>query len=107
MPFLNDLLQQGQQILNDADLLIGDEDSGIIQDSLHLLGIGDHIRGQVAAVKLHTLDDLVVGLSGGLVLLNGDDAIGGDLLHCLSDQAADLRVASRNGADTSDVVGSP
>ena len=102
---LHDLLQQGDQILNDADLLIGDEDGGVVQVGDHLVGIGDHIRGQIAAVELQAFDDLVVGLSGGLVLLDGDDAVGSDLFHGLCDQAADLRVACRNGADTCDVVG--
>ena len=102
---LHNLLQQGDQILNDADLLIGDQDGGVVQIGHHLVGIGDHIRGQVATVKLHTFDDLVVGLSGGLVLLDGDDAVGSDLFHSLCDQAADLRVTGRNGADAGDVVG--
>src|SRR5699024_4905587 len=34
----------------------------------------------------------------------GDDAVGGDLLHGLGDQAADLRVARRDGAHAGDVV---
>ena len=101
---LHHLLQQRDQILNHADLLIGDQDSGVVQISHHLVGIGDHIRGEVAAVELHAFHDLVVGLSGGLVLLNGDNAIGGDLLHSLGDQTADLGVACRNSADAGDIV---
>ena len=102
---LHDLLQQRNEVLNDADLLIGDEDGGIVQISLHLVGIGDHIGGQVAAVELHTFDDLVVGLGSGLVLLDGDDAVGSDLLHRLGDETADLGVACGDGADAGDVVG--
>ena len=101
---LHDLLQQGNQILNHADLLIGDQDGGIVQNSLHLIGIGDHIRGQIAAVKLHAFHDLVVGLSSGLVLLDGDNAVRGNFFHCLSDQAADLGITGRNGADAGDIV---
>ena len=101
---LHDLLQQRNQILNHADLLIGDQDGGIVQNSLHLIGIGDHIRGQVTAVKLHAFHDLVVGLSSGLVLLDGDDAVRGNFFHCLSDQAADLGITGRNGADAGDIV---
>ena len=75
----------------------------IVVDSLHLLGVGDHVGGDVAAVELHAFDDLGVGLGSGLVLLDGDNAVGGDLLHCVSDQLADLSVAGRDGANTGDV----
>ena len=33
---LHDLLQQRNEVLNDADLLIGDEDGGVVQNSLDL-----------------------------------------------------------------------
>ena len=101
---LHHLLQQGNQILNDADLLIGDQNCSVVQISHHLVGIGDHIGGQVAAVKLHTFHDLIVGLGGGLVLLDGDNAVRGDLLHSLGDQTADLGVTGRDGADAGDIV---
>ena len=48
-----------------------------------------HIRGDIAAVELHALDNLRVGLSG-LGLLNGDYAVSGNLLHSLCDQGADF-----------------
>ena len=41
---------------------------------------------------------------GGLGLLDGDDAVGADLLHGLGDQLADELVAAGNGADAGDVV---
>ena len=86
---LHDLLQQRDQILNHADLLIGDQDSGVVQISHHLVGIGDHIRGEVAAVELHAFHDLVVGLSGGLVLLavslDGLNSLGNSLAHAAAD----------------------
>src|SRR5699024_8418713 len=100
---LNHLLQQGQQLLDVGNLLIGDEDEGVVQNGLHLLGVGDHIGGDVAPVELHALDDLAVGL-GGLGLLHGDDAVVGDLLHGLGDQLADDLVAGGHGAHAGDVV---
>src|SRR5699024_4839334 len=102
---LDDLLKQRNHILESADLLVGDQDAAVLVNGLHLLGIGDHIRGDVAAVELHAFNDLGVGLGGGLVLLNGDNAVGGDLLHRIGDQLADLGVARRDGADTGDVLG--
>ena len=101
---LDQLLQDGQDVGDDGDLLIGDEDIGVVNDGLHLLGIGDHIGGDIAPVELHAFHDLAVGLSG-LGLLNGDDAVGGNLLHGIGDQLADLLVAAGNSADTGDVVG--
>ena len=101
---LDDLLEQGQDILDVGDLLVGDEDERVVDDGLHLVGIGDHVGGEVAAVKLHALDHIAVGL-GGLALLDGDDAVLADLLHGLGDQGADQLVAGGDGADAGDVLG--
>ena len=75
-------LEHRQDLLNVRDLLVRDEDERIVNDGLHLVVIGDHIRGDIAAVELHALDDLGIGL-GGLALLDGDDAVLADLLHRL------------------------
>ena len=99
---LDDLLQNGQDVLNGGDLLIGDEQVRIIDNSFHLVGVGDHIRGDIAAVELHAFDNIEAGL-GGLGLFDGDDASGRDLLHGLGDQLADLLVAGGDGADAGDV----
>ncbi len=85
---LHDLLEHGQDLLRGGDLLIGDEDQRIVKLRNHLVGIGDHIGCDVAAVEHHALDDLAVGV-GSFALLDGDDAVGGDLLHRLGDQLAD------------------
>ena len=63
-----------------------------------------HIRSNIAAVELHALYDLRIGLSG-LGLLNGDNAVGGDLLHSLCDQSADLVRAGGDSAYAGDVTG--
>ena len=103
LPALHDLLQNGQDLLNGGDLLIGDQDIGIVDDGFHLIGVGDHIGGDIAAVELHAFDDLQAGLCG-LGFFDGDDALGGDLFHRLGDQLADLLVAGGDGADSCDVV---
>ena len=100
---LDDLLQNGQDVLDGRDLLVGDEDVGIVDDGLHLIGIGDHVGRDIAAVELHALDDLQTGFRG-LGFFNRDDARCGDLLHRLGDQLADLLVARGNGADSRDVL---
>ena len=40
---LDDLLEDGQEVLDGADLLVGDEDVGILEDRLHPLRVGDHV----------------------------------------------------------------
>ena len=65
-----------------ADFPVRDENVRIVQDCLHGLGVGDHVRREVAAVKLHPLDDLDGG-ADGVGLLDGDDAVFAHLLHGL------------------------
>ena len=58
----------------------------------------------VAAVELHALDDVQLGLQA-LGLFDGDDALVADLLHRLGDDLADLAIAvGRDGADLGDLV---
>ncbi len=99
---LHYLLQQRQDLLNGGDLLIGNEDIGVINDSLHLLGIGHHVGGDVAAVELHTLDHLAVGL-GSLALLQRNYAVGGNLFHRVRNQLTDRLIAGGNGSNTGNV----
>ena len=69
----------------------------------HLVGIGDEVGGEVAAVELHALDDLGLGLQA-LVLLDGDHALIADLLHRVGDLLADLGLAiGGDGADLGDL----
>ena len=101
---LDDRLQDGQDLLNVGDLLIGDQQVSIVQDGFHLVGIGNHVGGDIAPVKLHAFHHIQAGF-GGLALFDGDDTFGAHLLHSLGDQLADGLVAGGNGADTGDVVG--
>ena len=96
-------LEHRQDLLNVRDLLVRDEDERVVNDGFHLVVIRDHIRGDIAAVELHALDDLGIGL-GGLALLDGDDTVLADLLHRLGDELADVLVTGRDRADTRDVA---
>ena len=51
-------------VLDVGNLLVGDEDEGVVQLGHHLLGVGDHIGGDVAPVELHTLNNLRGSLGG-------------------------------------------
>ena len=98
---LRDLIEKRDQILEDADLAIRDEDQRILHHRFHLLGIGDEIGREKAAVELHALDDIERGL-GGLRFFDRDHALAADLVHRIGDEFADRRIVMRgNGADLS------
>ena len=94
----------GSSRLQRGDLLLVDQDVGVLQLGDHLLGVGDEVGREVAAVELHALDDVELGL-GGLGLLDRDHAFLADLLHRLGDHVADRLVAvGGDGADLRDFV---
>src|SRR5713226_7201325 len=101
---LHHRLEQRQHRLQGGELLLVEKDIGHVELADHLLGIGDEIGAEIAAVELHALDDVELGLER-LRLLDRDDALVADLLHRLGDHRADLAVAiRRDGADLGDLV---
>ena len=94
------LLEHRQQILHAADLLLVHQHECILEDGLHAVGIGHEVGAEVAAVELHALDDLELGLQA-LGLLDRDDAFLADLVHGAGQDLADLGVAI--GADGADL----
>src|SRR5215207_10121782 len=101
---LRDFLEDREQVLHRRDLLVVDEDVGILEDRLHLVGIGHEVLRHVAAVELHALDRLQRRLDAAR-LLDRDDAVLADLLHRLGNQVADLDVVvGRDGADLGDLL---
>ena len=100
---LDDLLQNGQQVVHGADLLFIYENVGVLQNALHLIRIGDEIRGEVAFVELHAFHDVQGGLDA-FGFLDGDGAVFADFLHSVGDRLADLAVAvGGNGRDLLDL----
>ena len=98
-------LEDRQHRLERRQLLLVDEDVGVLELGDHLLRVGDEVRGEVAAVELHALDDVELGL-GGLGLFDRDDALVADLLHRMRDHLADRLVAvRRDRADLRDLLG--
>ena len=101
---LGHLLQHREELLHRRDLLVVDEDVGVVQHRLHLLRIGDEVGRQVTAVELHAVHGLQGGLEA-LGLFDGDDAVLAHLLHRLGDQVADLAVVvGGDGADLGDLL---
>ena len=102
MPGLGDLLEHRHQVLDRRDLLLVDQDVGVLEHRLHRRRVGDEVGAQVAAVELHALDPLDLGLEG-LAFLDRDDAVLADLLDGLGDHLADLGVEV--GGDGGDLLG--
>ena len=79
-------------------------DERLIEDYFHLFRVGHEIRGKIAAIKLHALDDLQGGLHA-FSFFDGDHPFFADFFHGLGDQIADHRiVVGRDGADLGDFL---
>src|ERR1700761_8838717 len=97
-------LKQRQQFVQRGELLLVDQDVGVVELNAHLVGVGDEVGRDVAAVELHALDDVEFGLER-LGFLNRDDALVADLLHGVGEELADLGIAvGGDGADLGDLV---
>src|SRR6476659_3271100 len=93
-------LQQRQQLVQRGELLLVDQDVGVVHFDAHLVGVGDEVGRDVAAVELHALDDVEFGLER-LGFLDRDDALVADLLHGVGEELADFGVAV--GGDRADL----
>ena len=89
---LHHRLEHREQRLQPRQLLLVQQHVSVLELGQHLLGIGDEVGREIAAVELHALDDLDVGLQR-FRFLDRDHAFVADLLHRLGDHLADCRVA--------------
>src|SRR5882724_2770618 len=92
--------QQRKQFIQLRKLLFVDQDVGIFHFNAHLVGVGDEVGRDIAAVELHAFDDLEFGLVR-LGFFNRDDALVADLLHGVGEELADFHVAI--GGDSADL----
>src|SRR6185312_4265570 len=96
--------QEREQLVQRGELLLVDEDVGVLHLDAHLVGVGDEVGRDVAAVELHALDDIELGLER-LGFLDRDHALVADFLHGVGEELADLGIAvGRNGADLGDLL---
>src|SRR5208283_2306665 len=101
---LHDRLEDRQKRLQRRELLLVDQDVGILELGDEALGVRDEVGREIAAVELQALDDDRLGLEA-LCLLDRDYALIADLLHRLGDLRADEAVAiGRDRADLGDLV---
>ena len=85
---LRDLLEQRQQIRHRADLLFEEQDQRFLEDGLHLLGVGDEVWRQIAAVDAHPFDHFHHRL-GSLGFLDRCRALRADLFERVGNGLAD------------------
>src|SRR5712672_3301425 len=101
---LNNSFQQRKLFIQLRQLLFIDEDVGVFHFNAHLVGVGDEVGRDVAAVELHAFDDLKLVLER-LGFFNRHDALVADLLHRVCKELADFRVAvGRDSADLGDFL---
>jgi len=98
---LNGLLKDGDKGLKVGDLAFVKENAGVVELALLGLGVGKEVRGDVAAVELHTLDNLKLVLHG-LTVLAGDDTLLANALHGGGNELADVGIAV--GGDGGDLL---
>src|SRR6185369_8725779 len=91
---LNDGFQHRQHRLQSGELLLVQQDVGVLELGEHLLGIRDEIRGDVAAVELHAFDNVDLCIES-FRFLDGDHALIADLLHRFRDHLADIGITVR------------
>ena len=100
---LHELLEHRQDVCDGGDLLVGDEDVGVLDDGFHAVGVGDEVRRDVPPVDLHPLDVFLLELET-LGLLDGDDAVAAHLVVDLRDERADLLVSRGDPGDVRDLL---
>src|SRR5690606_943364 len=76
-----------QHRLQVRELLLVDQDIGIIQLHGHLLGVGHEVGAEIAAVELHAFDNVEFEFEA-LGFFDGDHAFLADLFHRLGDLLA-------------------
>ena len=97
-----DLFENGDQILHQANFLVGDQDVGIIQHRLHALGIGGEVRGDVALVEAHPFGDFEFG-GHRFAFFEGDDALLAHFVHGVGNHPTHFFVVTGgNGAHLGD-----
>src|SRR5690606_35656038 len=91
---LRDALEQREQLAHVADLLLVEQHVRVVELSGLILLIIDEVRREIAAVELHTLDDVELVLQTR-TFFDRDHAFLADLLHRIRNRLADRLVGVR------------
>jgi len=98
------LLENGDEILNLLDLLVSDENLGVVKLDEETFVVGDEGRGDVSTVDFHPLLDVDGGLERARGL-DGEDTVLADTIKSIGNHLTDALVVTRgDGGDILDVV---
>ncbi len=89
---MQDALQQGQNVRNGADLLVGNQNVGVREFRDGVLVVRRHIGRDETTVKLHTLGVLFFHREA-TALFHGDDAVFANFVHYIGDKFANFAVS--------------
>ena len=89
---LDHRFEQRKQFLQAGQLFLVDQDIGVIHVHAHLVGVGDEVGGDIAAIELHALDHFEFGLQG-FCFFDRDHALVADFFHRVGEELADFRIA--------------
>lgn len=85
-------LEGRDDALDGGDLLVAEQDQGILELDLGALARVYEVGGDVPSVELHALDDFQF-VDQGLAVFHGDDALFANFLHGVGDEFSDGDVA--------------
>ena len=95
---LGNLFQSRHNVVDRADLAVGNQQQRLLEGHFHPLGVGYEVGGQIAPVEAHSLGNVhFVGHTLGF--LNGDDPFPAHLVHGLGNQLGDAFLVGRQGGD--------
>ena len=96
------LFQNRQQVADVADFFVEQQNKRIVQSSDLFFSVVDEVRGQVAAVELHTFNHVQLVFQR-FAVFNGNHAFFADFFHRFGNNRADLFVrVGGNRADLGD-----
>ncbi len=88
---LADRLQQRDQVLVGGDFLFEDQHVAVFKFNRDVVRVGNEMRREETAIKLHSLDDFDRRLAA-LAFFDGDHAVFADLQESIGQHIADRRV---------------
>src|SRR5208282_6089731 len=89
---LHDALEQRQDFAQVGKFLFVEQDQRLVEFNGQLVGIGDEVRRQIAAIEAHPFDQIEHRLEAAR-LFDGDHAFLADLVHRVGNNFADRVVA--------------
>ena len=84
-------VENGQEVVDGRNLLVVDEDIGVLHHALHLLSIGHEVGGEITAVELHAFHGLEHRVAAFCVF-DGDHAVNAYGTHAVGNKFADFSV---------------